>query len=98
MTRPLRLDFAQQEACLATLAGWQRVTGREAIGKTFRFEDFNAAFGWMCRVALMAERLDHHPEWRNVFNRVEVVLTTHDAGGLTELDFRLAAFMDEVAS
>lgn len=95
--RPPRLDPAQQDAFLATLAGWQRASEREAIGKTFRFADFNAAFGWMCRVALMAERLDHHPEWRNVFNRVEVVLTTHNAGGLTELDFRLAAFMDESA-
>jgi pterin-4a-carbinolamine dehydratase len=61
-------------------AGWAPVPGRDAIGKVFRFADFNAAFGWMSRVALMAERLDHHPEWRNVYNRVEVVLTTHDAG------------------
>jgi pterin-4a-carbinolamine dehydratase len=62
------------------LPGWAPVPGRDAIGKVFRFADFNAAFGWMSRVALMAERLDHHPEWRNVYNRVEVVLTTHDAG------------------
>lgn len=97
MSRPQRLEPARQAACLADLPGWQRETGREAISRSFRFADFNAAFGWMARVALMAERLDHHPEWRNVYNRVDVLLTTHDAGGLTELDFRLARFMDEAA-
>lgn len=93
-----RLDESQRAEALAGLPGWAPVPGREAIGKVFRFADFNAAFGWMSQVALMAERLDHHPEWRNVYNRVEVVLTTHDAGGLTELDFQLAGFMDRTAA
>ena len=95
--RPQKLDPAEQAVRLATLDGWQLVPGREAITRSYRFADFNAAFGWMARVALMAEKLDHHPEWRNTYNCVEVVLTTHDAGGLTELDFQLAGFMDRAA-
>ncbi|WP_194271196.1 4a-hydroxytetrahydrobiopterin dehydratase [Zoogloea sp. 1C4] len=95
--RPQKLDPAEQAVRLATLDGWQLVPGREAITRSYRFADFNAAFGWMTRVALMAEKIDHHPEWRNTYNRVEVVLTTHDAGGLTELDFQLAGFMDRAA-
>lgn len=90
-----RLDVAQIEAALATLPGWRRTEGREAIAKSFRFADFNRAFAWMTRVALMAEKLDHHPEWSNVYNRVEVVLSTHDAGGVTALDITLARFMDD---
>ena len=96
--RPQKLAPAEQAERLTGLDGWQRVPGREAITRSYRFADFNAAFGWMTRVALMAEKLDHHPEWRNVYNRVEVVLTTHDAGGLTELDFQLAGFMDRTAA
>jgi 4a-hydroxytetrahydrobiopterin dehydratase len=76
------------------LSGWSAVTGRDAIAKTYKFADFNAAFGFMARVALVAEKLDHHPEWSNVYNRVEVVLTTHDAGGVTQKDIDLARFMD----
>lgn len=95
--RPTRLDDAGRRAGLAGLEGWHETPGREAIAKTFRFKDFNAAFAWMTRVALMAERLDHHPEWFNVYNRVEVTLSTHDAGGLTELDLSLARFMDLAA-
>ncbi|MEO8927551.1 MAG: 4a-hydroxytetrahydrobiopterin dehydratase, partial [Caulobacteraceae bacterium] len=76
------------------LSGWSAAEGRDAIAKTFRFKDFNAAFGWMTRVALAAEKLDHHPEWFNVYNKVEVVLATHDAGGVTELDVKLAKIMD----
>lgn len=96
--RPQKLDDAQREAALASLDGWQPMAERDAIRKQFRFADFNAAFGWMARVALMAEKLDHHPEWSNVYNRVEVVLSTHDAGGLTELDVQLARFMDRIAT
>jgi 4a-hydroxytetrahydrobiopterin dehydratase len=81
---------------LASLRGWERIEGREAIAKTYRFADFNAAFGWMTRVALMAERMDHHPEWRNVYNRVEVTLATHDVGGVSERDIALARFLDSL--
>ena len=94
MSRPEKIDA---EAAVAQLAGWDAVEGRDAIAKTFRFADFNAAFGWMAQVALMAEKLDHHPEWFNVYNRVEVLLATHDVDGVSELDVRMATFMDEVA-
>jgi 4a-hydroxytetrahydrobiopterin dehydratase len=95
MSRPERLGV---DAALAQLPGWSAGPGdRETLVKTFRFEDFNTAFGFMARTALMAETLDHHPEWFNVYNRVDVTLTTHDAGGVTELDVRLARFMDQVA-
>lgn len=99
MARPLRLDDAARAQALADLGatGWTLAEGREALAKTFRFKDFSQAWGWMSRAALVAEQLDHHPEWRNVWNRVEVVLTTHDAGGLTELDIRLAQAMDRIA-
>jgi 4a-hydroxytetrahydrobiopterin dehydratase len=80
------------------LEGWSVVEGREAMTKTFRFLDFNAAFGWMCRVALVAEAADHHPEWFNVYNRIDVVLATHDAGGVTAKDVALATFMNLAAS
>jgi len=85
------------EAALAQLTGWRSVEGRDAIAKEFKFADFNAAFGFMSRVALHADKHDHHPEWSNVYNRVEVTLATHDAGGVTEKDVRLAKFMDEIA-
>jgi 4a-hydroxytetrahydrobiopterin dehydratase len=83
---------------LATLPGWTQVSGRDAISKTFVFRNFNEAFGWMSRVAMMAEKLDHHPEWSNVYKTVEVTLSTHDADGLTALDIKLARFMDKAAS
>lgn len=79
-------------------AGWRMVEGRDAIARGYRFADFNAAWGFMARVALWAEKWDHHPEWTNVWNRVDVVLTTHDAGGLSELDIRLARKMDALAA
>ncbi|MBP7704953.1 MAG: 4a-hydroxytetrahydrobiopterin dehydratase [Caulobacter sp.] len=83
---------------VAKLDGWQVSAGdRDAIVKTFKFEDFNAAFGFMTRVALLADKIDHHPEWSNVYNRVEVLLTTHDADGVTDLDLRMAGFMDNIA-
>ena len=95
MTRPLKIGA---EAALKQLNGWQAAEGRDALTKTFKFDDFNAAFGWMSRVALAAEKLDHHPEWFNVYSRVEVLLATHDAGGVTELDVTLARFMDAAAA
>jgi 4a-hydroxytetrahydrobiopterin dehydratase len=82
-------------AAIARLDGWRAAENRDAIVKEFRFKDFNAAFGFMARVALHAERHDHHPEWFNVYNRVEVTLATHDAGGVTDKDVALAHFMDE---
>jgi len=75
-------------------AGWEMVPGRYAVQKSFVFRNFIEAFGWMTKVALHAEKLNHHPEWSNVYKRVEVVLTTHDADGLTELDLKLARVMD----
>lgn len=81
----------------ADLDGWSAAKDRAAIEKTFKFKDFNAAFGFMTRVALKADKMDHHPEWSNVYNTVEVALTTHDAGGVTKLDEALARFMDEAA-
>ncbi|WP_395651755.1 4a-hydroxytetrahydrobiopterin dehydratase [Brevundimonas sp.] len=83
---------------LAGLPLWQASKGdRPAIERRLIFKDFNAAFGFMTRVALMADRMDHHPEWSNVYDRVEVLLTTHDAGGVTELDIKMARFIDEAA-
>ncbi len=89
-----KLIGAARAEAIAGLAGWREVKGRDAIAKTFRFKSFNQAWGFMSRVALKAERMNHHPEWTNVYNKVEVTLATHDAGGLTELDIELARFMD----
>ena len=83
---------------LAMLPGWTALAGREAIAKSFRFDNFNAAFAWMTRIALLAEKMDHHPEWSNVYSRVDVVLTTHDYGGVTDRDVEMAKFMDSVAA
>jgi 4a-hydroxytetrahydrobiopterin dehydratase len=95
MTRPSKIGA---EAALRQLSNWTAAPGgRDAIQRTFRFADFNAAFAFMTRVALTAEKLDHHPEWFNVYNRVEATLATHDADGVTELDVQLAQFMDEAA-
>jgi 4a-hydroxytetrahydrobiopterin dehydratase len=84
-------------AALAHLPAWRATEGRDAIARTFQFADFDTAFAFMRRCALMAANLDHHPEWTNVYNRVEVVLTTHDAGGVTTLDMAMARFMDAAA-
>jgi 4a-hydroxytetrahydrobiopterin dehydratase len=86
------------DAALRDLSGWAPAKDRDAIVKTFKFDDFNAAFGWMTRVAMAADKLDHHPEWFNVYSRVEVLLATHDAGGVTSLDVELARVMDDAAS
>jgi 4a-hydroxytetrahydrobiopterin dehydratase len=88
---------ARQEA-LGPLKHWKKVTGRDAIAKAFKFKDFNEAFGFMSRVALKAEAMDHHPEWFNVYNQVLVTLTTHDAGGVSELDIRMAKYIDSLAA
>jgi 4a-hydroxytetrahydrobiopterin dehydratase len=96
MTRPDRIGAA---AALEDLPQWSAAEGgRDAIRRSFKFADFNAAFGFMARAALTAEKLDHHPEWFNVYNRVDVTLATHDAGGVTRLDVELARFMDEAAA
>ena len=92
-----RLNESARKAAIAKLSGWSEVSGRDAIKRTFKFRDFNEAFGFMTRVALVAERMDHHPEWRNVWNTVDVVLSTHDAGGLTQKDIDLAARMNAIA-
>lgn len=91
-----KLEGAARETALAELtgAGWGLVDGRDAIAKRFVFGNFIEAFGWMSQVAIMAEKMNHHPEWSNVYKTVEVTLTTHDAGGLTELDVSLAKKMD----
>ena len=87
---------ARTEA-LAELDGWTEDESRDAIGKTFESKNFNEAFGFMTRVAMKAERMDHHPEWFNVYKKVVVTLATHDAGGISELDIELAKFMDKAA-
>lgn len=89
-----KLSEAQRASLPRLLPGWQPVPGRDAIGRVFRFADFGAAWGFMSRVALLAERHDHHPEWSNTWNRVEIVLSTHAAGGLSERDVALAQAID----
>jgi 4a-hydroxytetrahydrobiopterin dehydratase len=92
-----RLTAEARKQALGGIPGWAEVQGRDAIGKTFVFKDFNEAFGFMTRAALVAEKMDHHPEWRNVYKTVEVVLATHDAGGVTKLDIELAKAMNGIA-
>ena len=92
-----KLSDSEKHTAMEALHGWAPVAGRDAITRSFRFADFSQAFGFMARVAMMAEKLDHHPEWFNVYNRVDVTLSTHDAGGLTTLDITLAHFMNGIA-
>ena len=92
-----KLAGVAREQAIAELDGWQEVAGRDAICKCFAFKDFNAAFGFMTRVALQAEKMNHHPEWFNVYKTVQVTLSTHDAGGLTDLDVKLAKSIDRLA-
>ncbi|MGC1780462.1 MAG: 4a-hydroxytetrahydrobiopterin dehydratase [Xanthobacteraceae bacterium] len=92
-----KLAGPDRKAALARLKGWSEAPGRDAITKKFQFADFNEAFGFMARAALVAEKLDHHPEWFNVYKTVEVTLSTHDAGGLTARDVKLAEAMDKFA-
>ena len=93
-----KLSAEARKGALGRLKGWNEVSGRDAISKKFVFADFNQAFGFMTRAALAAEKLDHHPEWFNVYKTVEVTLSTHDAGGVTELDVKLAEIMDKFAA
>jgi len=92
-----KLSDAERDQFLKAHPEWTVTEDRDAIRRTFRFEDFNAAFAFMTRVALAAERADHHPEWANVYNKLEITLTTHDAGGLTARDVDLAVFIDRAA-
>ena len=92
-----KLTAEQRKPAFDRLSGWTMVEGRDAIAKRFQFKDFNQAFGWMARVALVAEKMDHHPEWFNVYRTVDVTLSTHDAGGLTQNDIDLATAMDAMA-
>jgi 4a-hydroxytetrahydrobiopterin dehydratase len=92
-----KLTGDARKSALGKLSGWSETKDRDAISKKFVFADFNAAFGFMTRAALVAEKMDHHPEWFNVHKTVDVTLSTHDAGGVTELDVRLATAMNELA-
>lgn len=94
---PNRLDATERQQALVNLPQWKDVPDRDAITRSLRFDDFNAAFGFMARVALKAEQMNHHPEWFNVYNRVDITLSTHDAGGLSALDVELARFIDGLA-
>jgi len=93
-----RMSAEARRSALRSLTGWSESAGREAIERTFVFKDFNEAFGFMCRAALVAEKNDHHPEWRNVYKTLEVVLSTHDAGGVTARDIELARAMNTIAA
>jgi len=92
-----RMSAEARRSALKGLRGWNEAAGREAIERTFVFKDFNEAFGFMCRAAMVAEKNDHHPEWRNVYKTVEVALSTHDAGGVTARDIELAKAMNAIA-
>ena len=93
-----KLSGEARKSALTRQKGWREVAGRDAITKKFVFKDFAQAFGFMTRVALVAEKMDHHPEWFNVYKTVEVTLSTHDAGGVTELDVKLAEAMDKISN
>ena len=93
-----KLTAEARDAALAQLSGWTLRDDGKAIGRRFVFADFSEAFAFMTRAALAAERIGHHPDWSNSYRSVEVSLTTHDAGGLSELDFELAAAMDRIAA
>jgi 4a-hydroxytetrahydrobiopterin dehydratase len=92
-----KLSAEARAAALAELTGWREVAGRDAITKTFQFADFSEAWGFMSRVALAAERMDHHPEWFNVWNRVEITLSSHDVGGVSDRDLTLARRCDALS-
>jgi 4a-hydroxytetrahydrobiopterin dehydratase len=91
-----KLSITDRNKALKKLKGWQLVKGRSAITKTFQFKDFNAAFSWMTAIAMHAEKLDHHPEWSNTYNKIHVILSTHDSEGVTELDIEMATIMNKL--
>jgi 4a-hydroxytetrahydrobiopterin dehydratase len=91
--QPKKLDAKARAAALKKLKGWKEIKGGEAISRSFKFQDFNEAFGFMTRVALLADKMDHHPEWFNVYNKLDVTLSTHDAGGVTDNDIKMATAM-----
>jgi 4a-hydroxytetrahydrobiopterin dehydratase len=92
-----KLIGAERTAALAELKGWSEVASRDAIARSFKFKDFNEAFAFMTRVALRAEKMDHHPEWFNVYSRVDITLATHECGGVSERDVKLAKYIDKLA-
>jgi 4a-hydroxytetrahydrobiopterin dehydratase len=94
---PSKASEEQITTALKTLPGWTRVAGRSAITKSWKWTDFNEAWGFMARVALLAEQMNHHPEWSNVWSKVDITLSTHDAGGLSDLDLKLAAAIEKIA-
>jgi 4a-hydroxytetrahydrobiopterin dehydratase len=96
--KTVALTENERASALAELNGWTQVDERDAIQKSFKFKNFNAAFGFMTRVAMRAEKMNHHPEWANVYNTVDVTLTTHSVNGLSELDVILATYMDRISS
>ncbi len=92
-----KVSAEERDAALNSLEAWSLVNGRDAIHRSFAFKDFNVAFSFMTHIALFAEKINYHPEWSNVYNRVEIILSTHDAGGLSQKDFEMAAFIDTLA-
>jgi 4a-hydroxytetrahydrobiopterin dehydratase len=93
-----KLTSEERATLMTELHGWQAVAGRDAIQRQFKFADFNEAFGFMTRVAIKAQEMDHHPEWFNVYNKVEITLSTHEANGLTQRDIKLAQFIDSITA
>jgi 4a-hydroxytetrahydrobiopterin dehydratase len=97
MDKVTKLSAAARRAGMTKIPDWKKVRGRDAIARRYTFNDFSAAFSWMTRVAMKAEEMGHHPEWANIYNGVDVVLTTHDADGVSQLDIDMARFMDKIA-
>lgn len=95
---PVKIESDKIDSAIASLNGWQKTDGRDAITKTFQFKDFKEAWGFMSAIAAYAEEINHHPEWFNVYNKIKVVLTTHDADGLSNLDIEMAQKMNELAT
>eukprot|EP00123_Amoebidium_parasiticum_P007728 comp18323_c0_seq1/m.19397 comp18323_c0_seq1/g.19397 ORF comp18323_c0_seq1/g.19397 comp18323_c0_seq1/m.19397 type:complete len:120 (-) comp18323_c0_seq1:601-960(-) len=93
-----KLPAESRSSSIAALKGWTEVQGRDAIYKEINFTDFNQAFGFMTRVALLADKMDHHPEWFNVYNKVQITLSTHDCGGVSERDIKMATFIDSITN